>query len=149
MHGKKIVYRGYVDDLFLLSPCEEELKGCKVSLDKFLQELELELNNDKKIQGSVTELWKMYGSGPLLDNINKRLGWVLLQLYALDRKYYQAYRKQPVVFIRWYSECLKNLGVYVSPEWLQREINLWLWYKPGRLRGRMTSKRSAYFWRFF
>jgi retron-type reverse transcriptase len=149
MHSKKIVYRRYVDDLFLLSPCEEELKDCKVSLDKLLQELKLELNKDKESKGSVTKLREMYSSDPLLDNIDKRLGCVLWQLYALDRKYYQAYKKQPAVFIKWYSECLKNLGVYVSPEWLQRKINIWLWYKPGLLRGRRSSKKSAYLWRLF
>ena len=142
MHSKKIVYRRYVDDLFLLSPCEEELKDCKVSLDKLLQELNLKLNKDKESKGSVTKLREMYSSDPLLDNIDKRLGCVLWQLYALDRKYYQAYKKQPAVFIKWYSECLKNLGVYVSPEWLQRKINIWLWYKPGLLRGRRSSKNQ-------
>lgn len=148
MDDSDIVYRRYVDDIFLLSPREEKLKGCKSCLDKLLREQKLELNDDKEIQGSVTELREMYGSDPLLDNINERLGWVLWQLYALDRKYYQAYTKQPTVFIKWYSECLKNLGVYVSPEWLQRKINLWLWYKLGWLRGRRSSKSSAYFWRF-
>jgi retron-type reverse transcriptase len=149
MDGKKMVYRRYVDDIFLLSPREEELKGYKSSLDKLLQELKLELNKDKESNGSVTELREMYGSDPLLDNMNKRLGWVLWQLYALDRKYYQAYTKQPAMFIKWYSECLKNLGVFVSPEWLQRKINLWLWYKLGWIRSKRSSKSSAYFWRFF
>lgn len=148
MDHRDIVYRRYVDDIYLLSPSEEKLICNKAYLEELLREHKLELNDDKEIQGLVTELREIYGSDPLLDNINERLGWILCQLYALNRKYYKAYTKQPTVFIKWYSECLKNLGIYVSREWLQRKIYLWLWYKPGWQRGRRFCKWSTHIWRF-
>ncbi|MGI9953429.1 RNA-directed DNA polymerase [Moorellaceae bacterium AZ2] len=124
MRGRpNLFYRRYVDDFYLLGETEEDLRKHVSDLSKYLSQLHLRLKEDKTEYGERLELCKRY-QDPTLDRLDKRLKELLRRLYAvIDNKEYQrAYRTDPGEFLLWYSKCLRELGIWLSPEWLNRKM---------------------------
>ncbi len=117
-----LVYRRYVDDIYLLSESQEALQKHVSELEEYLQNrLGLQLKKEKTENGTKSELYNRY-SDPALDLLDKRLKAALCKLYTVNKEYLRVYETDQKEFLFWYSSCLRELGVRMSPEWLHRKI---------------------------
>ncbi|WP_342833442.1 reverse transcriptase domain-containing protein [Candidatus Hadarchaeum sp.] len=117
-----LFYRRYVDDFYMLGESQERLRKYAAILGDCLARLGLRLAKDKTEYGATTELHLQYRD-PTLDGLDKRLRNTLRMLYTIvSEEYLRMYRIKPQEFLHWYSGCLRELGIWVSPEWLHRKI---------------------------
>lgn len=120
-----IFYRRYVDDFYLLAETEERLRQGVVALNEHLGRLGLELKEEKTEIGDRSELYNRY-CDPRLDHLDRRLRNTLRRLYACvaeNSQYLRMCRSKPQDFFARYADCLRQLGIVVSPEWLHRKIS--------------------------
>lgn len=119
-----LFYRRYVDDFYLLGETKEHLRQCIVVLGAYLGRLGLRLKEEKSEFGARSELYSRY-CDPRLDRLDRRLRNTLRRLYAAvaeNREYLHIWQNMPQEFFVWYANCLRELGLMVSPQWLHRKI---------------------------
>lgn len=117
-------YQRYVDDMTIFT---HDKKGCEAAInDAFekLCELGLKIHEGKLKKGSIEDYMSLIKRDQELDNYQKELSRVLRGLYSLDLNNYRKFIKNPAEFVRLYSESLRNIGVFISPEWLRRKLFL-------------------------
>lgn len=115
-------YMRYVDDIFIFGKTEEQIKELGKEAENKLKDLYLEINKEKTSMGDKSSLKNIYYDDKELDDFQKRLDRILHSIYSINKEYYEAYKNNREVFVNWYSDCLKSIGLIISPDWLNRKI---------------------------
>lgn len=127
----KVSYHRYADDILIIVPENESTDKVLVTLDKLLQELELERSQYKTCIYNCTEFDEHIKSGlnPELSTLNLRFNIVLKQLWLVVCNYHSQLNideSKLYDFLRHYSQCLAALGVVVPVPMLRRKLKKYL-----------------------
>lgn len=116
------IYRRYVDDMLLFAKDLPQLAEVQRKINDYLkQDLELHINNEKTRTGKTTELEQKIVH-PDLDNFDRRLKRLIRSFYNLDNSYGKLLKSKTEEFIRTYCRLLRELGIYISEQWLLRRL---------------------------
>jgi hypothetical protein len=119
-------YRRYVDDMIIYTYDEVSHKAAIKYVSEKIGWLGLKIHTDsgKLKKGTIEDYISLIERDQELDDFQKDLSRILRGLYSLDWNNYCEFIRDPDGFVRLYSECLRTIGVIISPEWLRRKLFL-------------------------